>query len=76
MTDNSVEFVSIMDDIMREAVLYYHAGSYDVITPGTYVVCAVSGLRIYLQGLKYWNAERQEPYANARFMLQRHQEFQ
>ena len=64
-----------MDSIMREATLHYSISSYDVISPGSYVVCAVTGLRIRLEDLKYWNAERQEPYANPKAMLQRHLEF-
>ena len=29
---------------------------------GDYVVCAVSGKKIYLENLNYWNVELQEPY--------------
>ena len=65
-----------MDDMMREATLHYNLASYDVISPGSYVICAVSGLRISLQDLKYWNAERQEPYANPKLMLQRYMELE
>jgi hypothetical protein len=63
-----------MDEMFREAELYYNLASFDVISPGTYVICSVTGLRVLLQDLKYWNAERQEPYANPRAMLQRHTE--
>ena len=63
-----------MNDVMREAKLYYNLASFDVISPGGYVICAVSGLRIRIGDLKYWNAERQEPYANPKLMLQRHEE--
>ena len=61
---------------MMEAKLYYNLASFDVISPGSYVTCSVSGLRIRLEDLKYWNAERQEPYANPKIMLQRHRELE
>jgi hypothetical protein len=63
-----------MNDLMQEAQLHYNLASFDVIRPGTYVTCSVTGLRILLRDLKYWNAERQEPYANPKVMLQRHRE--
>jgi len=46
----------------KEAKLKYKPGSYDIVIPGDYVVCKVSGKRISLQDLKYWNVELQEPY--------------
>ena len=46
----------------KEAKLKYKPGSYDIVIPGDYVVCNVSGKKISLQDLKYWNVELQEPY--------------
>lgn len=43
----------------------YALSSYRVVAPGDYVVCAVSGKQIPLEELRYWNSERQEPYADA-----------
>jgi hypothetical protein len=63
-----------MNEKMREAELYYNLASFNVISPGNYVTCYVSGLRIMIGELKYWNAERQEAYANPKLMLQRHTE--
>lgn len=47
------------------AELHYDASDFDVIRPGTHVVCAVSGEPIPLDQLKYWSAEFQEAYRGA-----------
>ncbi len=47
------------------AELHYDASDFDVIRPGTHVVCAVSGEPIPLDRLKYWSAEFQEAYRGA-----------
>jgi hypothetical protein len=49
----------------REARLRYVQGSYMLLSPGDYVLCAVSGVRIALADLRYWNVEFQEAYASA-----------
>ncbi len=46
-----------------EAKLYYLQGSFEVIRPGAYVVCAMTKERVPLDELRYWNADLQEPYA-------------
>jgi hypothetical protein len=56
------------------ATLRYGDGTYEVIGPGSYVVCAVSGRRILLEDLRYWSVDRQEAYASPRQALQRHEE--
>ena len=45
-----------------EAKLQYKAGTFDIITNGDHVVCAVSKKKIPLQDLRYWNVELQEAY--------------
>jgi hypothetical protein len=45
------------------AVLRYGTPEYEVIRPGRYVLCAVSGKRIPLEALRYWSPELQEAYA-------------
>lgn len=45
------------------AVLHYGDGEFAVLKPGRYVVCAVSGLKIPLEALRYWSAPLQEAYA-------------
>lgn len=46
-----------------EARLEYGEADFRVLKPGAYVLCAVSGVRIPLDELRYWSAERQEAYA-------------
>lgn len=54
-----------MDLPEREAVLLYGAGLYEVVRPGTYVTCAITGQRIAVTALRYWSVARQEAYATA-----------
>ncbi len=49
----------------REAKLRYLDHEYEVITPGDYVRCAVTGDPIRIENLRYWNVERQVPYKSA-----------
>tara|TARA_B100001741_G_scaffold292666_1_gene273709 strand:+ start:1205 stop:1396 length:192 start_codon:yes stop_codon:yes gene_type:complete len=44
------------------AILKYSHNSFEVIENGTYVICAVSGKKIPLENLNYWNVDLQEPY--------------
>ena len=46
-----------------EAVLHYYSGHYDVVKPGSFVRCAITGKEIPLDELRYWDFERQEAYA-------------
>ncbi len=45
------------------AELLYLDGDYKVRRAGAYVVCAATGQKIALEELRYWNVDRQEPYA-------------
>jgi hypothetical protein len=49
----------------HEAILRYFSGSFEVVKPGTFVRCAVTGAEIALEDLRYWSFERQEAYASA-----------
>lgn len=55
----------------REARIRYLDGDFQVMTPGAFVRCAVTGETIALDELKYWSVARQEPYASAAASLQR-----
>lgn len=55
----------------REARVRYLDGDFQVITPGAFVRCAVTGEPIPLDELKYWSVARQEAYANAEVSLSR-----
>ena len=48
-----------------EAQLDYKSSDFEMILPGSYVICAVTGERISLDRLRYWSAERQEAYIDA-----------
>jgi len=56
------------------AELEYLDGEYRVVKTGAYVVCAVTGMHIPLEALRYWNVELQEAYATADMALKRFQE--
>jgi hypothetical protein len=36
-----------------------------MVKPGRFVRCAVTGVKIPLEALKYWNVDKQEAYASA-----------
>ena len=44
------------------AKIKYLPNNFKIIEPGDYVECAVSGKKINLENLNYWNVELQEPY--------------
>ena len=44
------------------ARLKYLHNSFEIVENGTHVVCAVSGKKIPLDQLTYWNVDLQEPY--------------
>jgi hypothetical protein len=56
------------------AQIEFRHGEYRVIVPGSYVLCAVTGQRIPLQDLRYWNVERQEAYASPLAAAKRYEE--
>ena len=45
------------------AVVRYGDGEMTVLRPGHHVICAVSGRKILLDDLRYWNPVLQEAYA-------------
>lgn len=45
------------------AVLHYGDGEFTVLKAGRYVLCAVTGQRIPVEALRYWNPIAQEAYA-------------
>lgn len=55
----------------REARIRYLDGDFQVLSPGSFVRCAVTGDSIPLDELKYWSVARQEPYADAAASLKR-----
>ena len=63
-----------MDRDSGEAKLRFLDGDYEVLEPGAYVVCAVTGTHIPLDALRYWSVDLQEAYANPAISTQRMQE--
>lgn len=57
-----------------EAKLRYLDGEVQVMTPGEFVRCAVTGQAIPLDELRYWSVELQEPYVDASASLSRFRE--
>ena len=44
------------------AKIEYLPNNFKVIKNGDHVVCSISGKKISLEKLNYWNVELQEPY--------------
>ena len=44
------------------AKLKYLPNNFEVIENGDHVVCAISGKKILLENLTYWNVDEQEAY--------------
>jgi hypothetical protein len=54
-----------------EAELKYLDGDFRIVRPGAFVRCAVTGVAIPLEELKYWSVDRQEAYATPDAVMQR-----
>ena len=44
------------------AKIKYLPNNYQILEEGDHVICAISGKKIPLEKLTYWNVELQEPY--------------
>ena len=44
------------------AKLKYLPNNFEVLENGDHVICAVSGKKIFIENLTYWNVELQEAY--------------
>ena len=54
-----------------EAEVKYLDGDFRVVRPGAFVRCAVTGVPIPLEELKYWSVDLQEAYASPQAVMQR-----
>lgn len=54
-----------------EAKLQYGPSGFRVLRPGKHVICAMSGVPIPLEELRYWSVAYQEPYATAQLATER-----
>ena len=50
----------------KKAKLVFKHNSFDIIEEGDYVLCAISGKKIMLKDLNYWNVDLQEAYFSAK----------
>ncbi len=48
--------------INKLAKIKYLPNNFEVIQDGDHVICAISGKKIMLKDLTYWNVDLQEPY--------------
>jgi len=44
------------------AKLKYLPNNFNVLEGGDHVICAISGKKIMLENLNYWNVDKQEAY--------------
>ena len=66
--------MNVMERDTGEAKLHYLDGEYEIVTPGGYVLCAVSSTHIPLDALRYWSVDLQEAYASPSLATARAQE--
>ena len=52
-----------------EAVIQYFDGDMKVIKPGAFVRCAVTGVHIPVNEVKYWSVDKQEAYCSPKEVL-------
>ena len=48
--------------LKKLAKIKYLPNNFKIIENGDHVLCAISGKKISLENLNYWNVELQEPY--------------
>ncbi len=48
--------------VKKKAKLKFKHNYFEIIEEGDYVICAVSGKKIQLNNLNYWNVDLQEAY--------------
>lgn len=54
----------------REAKIRYLDADFQILLPGSHVICAMTGRTIPLDELRYWSVARQEPYVDAAASLE------
>jgi hypothetical protein len=55
----------LMSNTDRPARLHYMHNGFRVLAPGDHVLCAVTGARIALEDLRYWDVASQRAFASA-----------
>ena len=54
----------------REAKIRYLDGDFQILMPGSHVICAMTGEMVPVDELRYWSVARQEPYVSAEASLE------
>ena len=56
--------ITLDSELMEDKIarLKYLNNSFEILENGSHVLCAVSGKKIPLEKLNYWNVDLQEPY--------------
>jgi hypothetical protein len=54
-----------------EAEVKFLDGDFRIVRAGAFVRCAVTGVQVPLEELKYWSVELQEAYATPEAVLRR-----
>lgn len=60
----------LMTGAGRPARIHYLDGTFRLLSTGDHVVCAITGVKIPLDELRYWSVTRQEPYVDAAASLE------
>lgn len=60
----------LMSNTDRPARLHYGPNGFRVLSAGDHVVCSISGARIALEELRYWDVVRQTPFASAALAME------
>src|SRR5215210_8074009 len=56
----------------EEAEVKFLDGDFRIVRPGAFVRCAVTGIPIPLEELKYWSVDLQEAYVGPEAVMRRH----
>ncbi len=60
--------------LRNEARVRYLDGEFEVLSPGDFVRCAVTGQPIALPDLRYWSVDAQEAYSSSDISVKRYLE--
>ena len=58
--------------LKKKAKLIFKHNYFEILEEGDHVLCSISGKKISLQNLNYWNVELQEAYFSPVEVYERH----
>ena len=61
-----------MIDVRKKAKLIFKHNYFEIVDEGDYVLCAISGKKINIKNLSYWNVDLQEAYYSSKEANQRY----